>query len=167
MSTKIKGLQEIRDVVAQHQKSGKTVVFANGCFDLIHVGHVRYLEAARALGDLLVLGLNGDESVGLLKGPGRPVMNQEERAEILAAMECVDYVLLFDDPTAERILEELKPDIHAKGTDYTEQTVPERDTVLSYGGSIAIVGDPKDHSTQDFLRRITQSGLSQSPSSSK
>ncbi|MDA2935505.1 D-glycero-beta-D-manno-heptose 1-phosphate adenylyltransferase [Acidobacteria bacterium AH-259-D05] len=156
MSSKIKTLREMGEIVSQHRKSGKTVVFANGCFDLIHVGHVRYLEAARALGDLLVLGLNKDKSVRLLKGPGRPLMNQEERAEILAAMECVDYVVLFDDPTAERILEELKPDIHAKGTDYSRETVPERETVLSYGGSVAIVGDPKDHSTKDFLRRIAQ-----------
>ena len=132
------------------------MVFANGCFDLIHVGHIRYLEAARALGDLLVLGLNGDESVRLLKGPGRPTMNQEERAEVLAAMECVDYVILFDDPTAERLLQELQPHIHAKGTDYSEETVPERETVLAYGGLVKIAGDPKDHSSKDLLRQIAE-----------
>ncbi|MCH8820269.1 MAG: adenylyltransferase/cytidyltransferase family protein [Acidobacteria bacterium] len=142
------------------RSDGKTVVFANGCFDLIHVGHIRYLEAARALGDLLVLGLNGDESVKLLKGPGRPTMNQEERAEILAAMECVDYVVLFDDPTAERLLQKLQPDIHAKGTDYTEDTVPERETVLAYGGSVKIAGDPKDHSSKDLLKQIAAGKVS-------
>ena len=156
MTNKIKPLQEITTLVAQQQEVGKTAVFANGCFDLLHVGHIRYLEAARALGDLLVLGLNGDKSVRQLKGPGRPLMNQDERAEILAALECVDYLVVFDDPTAKEVLETLKPNIHAKGTDYTRESVPERDTVLSYGGSIAIVGDPKDHSTQDFLRQIAE-----------
>ncbi len=151
---KVKALPEISTLVSEHQKTGKTVVFANGCFDLLHVGHIRYLEAARALGDILVLGLNGDKSVRQLKGPGRPLMNQEERAEILAALECVDYLVLFDEPTAKEVLETLQPNIHAKGTDYTRESVPERETVLSYGGSIAIVGDPKDHSTKDFLRQI-------------
>ena len=160
MTSKIKALQEISTLVAQQQEDGKTVVFANGCFDLLHVGHIRYLQAARALGDLLVLGLNGDKSVRQLKGSGRPLMNQDERAEILAALECVDYLVLFDNLTAEEILERLKPDIHAKGTDYTQESVPERDTVLSYGGSIAIVGDPKDHSTKNFLRQIAESNPS-------
>ena len=152
--SKVKALPEISTLVSEHQKTGKTVVFANGCFDLLHVGHIRYLEAARALGDILVLGLNGDKSVRQLKGPGRPLMNQEERAEILAALECVDYLVIFDEPTAKEVLETLQPNIHAKGTDYTRESVPERETVLSYGGSIAIVGDPKDHSTKDFLRQI-------------
>ena len=164
MKTKVKALEEITAIVSQHQRSGRKVVFANGCFDLLHVGHIRYLEAARALGDVLVLGLNGDESVRRLKGPGRPLMKQEERAEVLSALECVDYLVLFDDLTAHGILEKLQPDFHAKGTDYTRETVPERDTVLSYGGSIAIVGDPKDHSTQDLMRRIAQS---KSPAPSK
>ena len=154
--SKVKTLQEINILVTEHQEAGKIVVFANGCFDLLHVGHIRYLEAARALGDFLVLGLNGDKSVRQLKGPGRPLMIQEERAEILAALECVDYLVLFDSPTAKEVLETLKPNIHAKGTDYTRESVPERDTVLSYGGSIAIVGDPKDHSTKDFLRQIAE-----------
>ncbi len=168
MVTKVKALQEITAIVTKHQRAGKKVVFANGCFDLLHVGHVRYLEAARALGDVLVLGLNGDESVRILKGAGRPLMKQEERAEVLSALECVDYLVLFDEVTAHGILEKLQPDIHAKGTDYTRETVPEKDTVLSYGGSIAIVGDPKDHSTQDFLRRIAQNeSPAQSKSSSK
>lgn len=156
VESKIKTLPELLDIVARDRTEGKTVVFANGCFDLIHVGHIRYLEAARALGDLLVLGLNGDESVRLLKGPGRPAMNQEERAEVLAAMECVDYVILFDDPTAEHLLRELQPDIHAKGTDYSEETVPEREIVLAYGGSIRIAGDPKDHSSKDLLKQIAE-----------
>jgi rfaE bifunctional protein nucleotidyltransferase chain/domain len=154
--SKVQALDQIGTLVSEHQAAGKTVVFANGCFDLLHVGHIRYLEAARALGDFLVLGLNGDKSVRQLKGPGRPLMNQEERAEILAALECVDYLLVFDEPTAEKVLETLKPNIHAKGTDYTRESVPERETVLSYGGSIAIVGDPKNHSTKDFLRQIAE-----------
>lgn len=152
--SKVQALQEISTLVSEHQAAGKTVVFANGCFDLLHVGHIRYLEAARALGDVLVLGLNGDKSVRQLKGPGRPLMNEQERAEILAALGCVDYLVIFDEPTAKKVLETLKPNIHAKGTDYTRESVPERETVLSYGGSIAIVGDPKDHSTKDFLRQI-------------
>ncbi len=154
--SKVKALQEISTLVSEFKEAGKTVVFANGCFDLLHVGHIRYLEAARALGDILVLGLNGDKSVRELKGPGRPLMNQEERAEILAALECVDYLVVFDEPTAKQVLETLKPDVHAKGTDYTRESVPERETVLSYGGSIAIVGDPKDHSTKDFLKKIAK-----------
>ena len=154
--SKVQTLQEISTLVREHQAAGKTVVFANGCFDRLHVGHIRYLEAARALGDVLVLGLNGDKSVRQLKGPGRPLMNEQERAEILAALGCVDYLVIFDEPTAKKVLETLKPNIHAKGTDYTRESVPERETVLSYGGSIAIVGDPKDHSTKDFLKQIAE-----------
>ncbi|MDA2927794.1 adenylyltransferase/cytidyltransferase family protein [Acidobacteria bacterium AH-259-G07] len=154
MSHKIKALPQIKQIVSRQQEDGKTVVFANGCFDFLHVGHIRYLEAARALGDILVLGLNGDKSVRAIKGPGRPLMDQQERAEIMAALECVDYIVVFDDLRADQVLAELKPDVHAKGTDYTSETVPERDTVLSYGGTIAIVGDSKDHSTRDYLRRI-------------
>lgn len=156
VSHKIKALPEIKDIVSRHQENGKTVIFTNGCFDFLHVGHIRYLEAARALGDILVLGLNGDKSVRAIKGPGRPLMDQQERAEIMAALECVDYIVVFDDLRADRLLAELKPDVHAKGTDYTQETVPERDTVLSYGGTIAIVGDSKDHSTRDYLRRIRE-----------
>lgn len=154
MLDKIKTLVEIRDILAPHRSSGKSVVFANGCFDLLHVGHIRYLEAARSQGDLLVVGLNNDESVHALKGPGRPLMNEQERAEIVAALECVNYVIIFREVTADGILGKLRPDVHAKGTDYTEATVPERQTVLSYGGRIAIVGDPKNHSTREFLERI-------------
>jgi rfaE bifunctional protein nucleotidyltransferase chain/domain len=136
------------------QRTGKKIVFTNGCFDLIHVGHIRYLTDARSRGDALVVALNSDQSVRRLKGPDRPIMPEDERAEILAALAAVDYVTIFDDPTADRILDHLRPDIHAKGLDYTELTVPERATVLAYGGQIAIAGDPKDHSTKDLLARI-------------
>lgn len=156
MSQKLQSLSKLKSVVSAHQQENRTVVFVNGCFDLLHAGHIRYLEAASALGDLLVLGLNSDNSVRELKGPERPVMNQEERTEILAALECVDYIVVFDDPQADQILSELKPDIHAKGTDYTQATVPERETVLSYGGLIAIVGDAKKRSTHNFIERIKQ-----------
>ena len=155
-SEKLKTLQEIQELTVQYQKQGKIVVFANGCFDLLHAGHTRYVQSARSLGDVLVLGLNGDESVRALKGKGRPVMNEQERVEMVVALECLDYVVVFNDLTADHILRVLKPDVHAKGTDYTEGTVPEKATVLSYGGKVAIVGGPKDYSTSDYLQRITQ-----------
>lgn len=151
---KLKTRIEMARIAEELRRRGRRLVFANGCFDLLHVGHVRYLQAARAEGDLLVLALNGDASVSKLKGPGRPLMPQAERAEMLCAFECVDYVVIFDDLTVDGLLLQLRPDVHAKGTDYTVETVPERATVQSYGGRIAIVGDPKDHSTRDFLRRI-------------
>jgi rfaE bifunctional protein nucleotidyltransferase chain/domain len=151
---KLTQLDKLTGLIRNRQEAGDTVVFVNGCFDLLHVGHVRYLQSARAMGDLLVLGLNSDQSVRALKGPGRPVMPQSERAEILAALTCVDFIVIFDDSTVDRLLLQLKPDIHAKGTDYTEETVPERETVLSYGGKVAIAGDPKDHSTKELLARI-------------
>lgn len=150
---KIKTLEEAKRLVEDFQSGGRKVVFANGCFDLLHVGHVRYLQAARALGDLLVVGLNADQVVRLLKGPGRPLMPEKERAELLAALACVDLVVVFNEPTADRLLALLRPDVHAKGTDYTEDSVPERKTVLAYGGRVAIVGDAKDHSTRDYLSR--------------
>lgn len=131
-------------------------MFANGCFDLFHVGHVRYLEGARQQGDVLVVGVNSDRSVRQLKGEGRPLLPEDARAELLAAMECVDYVVIFDDLTAENILRDLRPDVHSKGTDYTEATVPEREVVRSWGGRVVIVGDPKDHSTRDVLARIAK-----------
>jgi len=152
---KIKNIDELKAAVRQLHESGKTVVFANGCFDLIHVGHVRYLQSARAMGHALIVGVNGDAGVKALKGKGRPLQNEDDRAEMIASMACVDYVLLFDDPTVDGILRALKPDIHAKGTDYSEESVPERDTVLSYGGRVAIAGDPKDHSTRDLIQTIT------------
>ena len=153
-TSKVRQIEELKVLVRQHQKSGRKVVFANGCFDLIHVGHIRYLESAKALGDILVLGVNGDASVRALKGKGRPIQSESDRAEILSSLECVDYVLMFEAVTADGILQELRPDIHAKGTDYTEETVPERATVLSYGGRVAIAGDSKAHSTRDIIDLI-------------
>lgn len=146
--------EQLRDEIRRRQRAGEKVVFVNGCFDLLHVGHVRYLTDARRRGSCLVVALNSDASVRRLKGPDRPLMPEDERAEILGALACVDYVTVFDDPTADRLLDFLRPDIQAKGTDYTEATVPERATVLAYGGSIVIAGDPKDHSTSDLLRKL-------------
>src|SRR5215217_1088147 len=140
--------------VALDRNSGARIVFANGCFDVLHVGHVRYLEGARRLGDILIVGINSDEQVALQKGAGRPVLPARERAEIVAALESVTYVTIFDEPTVSELLLALKPDVHAKGTDYTTDTVPERDVVRSYGGEVAIVGDPKDHSTSAIIERI-------------
>jgi rfaE bifunctional protein nucleotidyltransferase chain/domain len=146
----VKVLQRLLDLRA----SDKKVVFANGCFDLLHVGHIRYLEGAKQFGDVLVVGVNSDDSVRHLKGPGRPLMPEVERAEILSALACVDHIIIFHEPTAEKILLALKPDVHCKGTDYTAETIPERAVVLSYGGQVAIAGDPKDHSTHDFIQEI-------------
>jgi rfaE bifunctional protein nucleotidyltransferase chain/domain len=154
MREKIKSLPELKEIVAQRRSSGQKVVFANGCFDLLHAGHTRYLEAAKRLGDVLIVAVNGDKCVAALKGAGRPLQPEADRAEILASLECVDYVLLFDAPTVDGILSELRPDVHAKGTDYTEETVPERKTVLGYGGRVVIAGDAKDHSTKDLIQTI-------------
>jgi rfaE bifunctional protein nucleotidyltransferase chain/domain len=137
-----------------HRKNGTRVVLANGCFDVLHVGHVRYLAGARELGDVLVVGVNSDAQVERLKGAGRPIMSALERAELVDALNSVTYVTVFDEPTVEELLFALKPDVHAKGTDYTEDSVPERDVVRSYGGRVAIVGDPKDHSTSVILARL-------------
>jgi rfaE bifunctional protein nucleotidyltransferase chain/domain len=140
--------------VSAARKRGDRIILANGCFDILHAGHVRYLTGARALGDLLVVGVNSDEQVSVLKGPGRPLMPEAERAEIVASLEAVDFVTVFAEPTVEALLLEIRPDIHAKGTDYTEETVPEREVVRSYGGRVAIVGDPKDHSTSELIGRL-------------
>lgn len=140
--------------VAIARKQGARIVFANGCFDILHVGHVRYLEGAKALGDLLVVGINADEQVRALKGEGRPLVPERERAEIIAAIRAVDFVTIFQEPTVEALLLSLRPDIHAKGTDYTEETVPERDVVRSFGGRVRIVGDPKDHSTTEMIKEL-------------
>ncbi len=140
--------------VQEKKKQGLRVVLANGCFDLLHVGHVRYLEGAKALGDLLVVAINSDRQVAALKGNGRPVMPEQQRAEIVGSLAAVDLVTIFDEPTVENLLFALRPDIHAKGTDYTEETVPERAVVSSYGGRVAIVGDPKNHSTSEILDRL-------------
>jgi len=135
---------------------GKRTVLANGCFDILHVGHVRYLEGARALGDTLVVAINSDRSVRALKGDGRPILNEQERVALVSALRCVDHVVVFDEPDVTRVLEVLHPAIHAKGTDYTEATVPEREQVRAYGGQVRIAGDPKDHSTRDVIRRILE-----------
>ena len=140
--------------IAEARESGARIVLANGCFDVLHVGHLRYLAGARELGDMLVVGINSDEQVAIQKGPGRPVLPATERAEIVAALESVTYVTIFDEPTVEQLLLTLKPDVHAKGTDYTTESVPERDVVRSYGGQVAIVGDPKDHSTTEIIARV-------------
>jgi rfaE bifunctional protein nucleotidyltransferase chain/domain len=140
--------------VADLREHGAKIVLANGCFDLFHVGHLRYLEGAAALGDVLVVGVNSDEQTRKLKGDGRPHTPENERAEIIAGLRCVDLVILFKEPTVEELLLAIKPDFHAKGTDYTTETVPERDTVRSYGGTVAIVGDPKDHSSTEIIDRL-------------
>ena len=135
---------------------GRRIVLANGVFDLLHVGHVRYLEAARALGDVLFVGINGDAAVARVKGAGRPLMPARERAEVLAALRAVDHVVVFEEDTADALIAAIRPAIHAKGTDYTTDTVPERDTVRRYGGRVAIVGDPKDHPTRDAIQTIVE-----------
>ena len=141
-------------LIAGERTAGRTIAFANGGFDLLHVGHVRYLQAAAAEADRLVVAINDDESVRGLKGEGRPILSGADRAELVAALRGVDYVVLFPEATVGPLLLALKPDVHCKGTDYTVDTVPERETVRAYGGRIAIVGDPKDHSTRDLLARI-------------
>ena len=146
--------EELLAAAAADRAAGRTVAFANGCFDLLHVGHVRYLQAAAAEADRLVVAINDDRSVCSLKGPGRPILSEQDRAELIAAVRGVDYVVIFPEPTVTPLLLALKPDVHCKGTDYTVDTVPERETVRAYGGRVAIVGDPKDHSTRDLLARI-------------
>jgi rfaE bifunctional protein nucleotidyltransferase chain/domain len=148
---KVRTLDELPGLAA-----GKKTVLANGCFDILHVGHVRYLEGARRLGDTLVVAINSDRSVRALKGPGRPILNEKERSALVSALRCVDHVVVFDEPDVTRVLDTLRPAIHAKGTDYTEATVPEREKVLAYGGQVRITGDPKDHSTKDVIRRIEE-----------
>jgi rfaE bifunctional protein nucleotidyltransferase chain/domain len=148
---KLHRLEELSELVR-----GKQVVLTNGCFDILHVGHVRYLQDARALGDVLVVAINSDSSMRQIKDSGRPILSQEERVVLVSALRCVDYVVVFDEPDVSRVLDLLRPSIHAKGTDYTEQTVPERDKVLSYGGAVRITGDPKNHSTRDIIERILE-----------
>lgn len=145
---------EVAEIVRHGRERGLTFAFANGAFDLLHVGHVRYLEAARREADRLIVAVNDDASVGALKGQGRPVMTATDRAEVVAALRAADYVVIFSEPTVTPLLLLLTPDVHCKGTDYTVDTVPERDTVVAYGGRIAIVGDPKDHSTSDLVKRL-------------
>jgi len=152
--SKIGTLESVRGRIEQARRDGRRVAFANGCFDVIHVGHVRYLNAARAEADVLVVAVNGDASVRRLKGAGRPLLPEQERALLVAALACVDHVVVFHEDDVSRLLLELRPDVHCKGTDYTTETVPERDVVRSYGGRVAIVGDPKDHDTSELLARI-------------
>ena len=150
------GVDDASALAARLRAEGKRIVLANGCFDLLHVGHVRYLAAARRLGDVLFVGLNSDASVARLKGPGRPLLGAADRAELLAALRSVDHVVLFDDETADGLIRRLRPHVHAKGTDYAEDTVPERETVRAVGGSVAIAGDPKAHATGALIRMILE-----------
>jgi D-glycero-beta-D-manno-heptose 1-phosphate adenylyltransferase len=152
--SKIVTRESLRNKLAEHKKRGQRIVLANGCFDTLHVGHVRYLEGARHEGDVLVVGVNADSSVCKLKGPGRPILDENARALLVAALRSVDYVILFSEPSVESLLDELRPDVHAKGTDYTAETVPERATAARLGVRVAIVGDPKDHSTRDLLESV-------------
>jgi D-glycero-beta-D-manno-heptose 1-phosphate adenylyltransferase len=147
---------ELIEAVARDRKAGRTFAFANGCFDLLHVGHVRYLQGAAAEADRLIVAINDDASVAALKGAGRPILTARDRAEIVSAVRGVDYVVVFGDATVERLLNLLRPDVHCKGTDYTVDTVPERAVVRAYGGRIAIVGDAKAHSTRDIISRLAR-----------
>jgi D-glycero-beta-D-manno-heptose 1-phosphate adenylyltransferase len=150
---KILGRDELGKRVTEWRTRGEKIILTNGCFDLLHVGHVRYLHGAKALGGRLVVAINSDESVREVKGAGRPLMPQEERAEIVAALEDVDAVVVFSEPDVRALIREIRPDVQAKGTDYTLESVPERDTLIACGGQVAIVGDPKDHSTTEFIRK--------------
>lgn len=152
--SKLKNLDELSNIVKKWREKGKKIVFANGCFDILHVGHIRYLKEAKKLGDLLIVAINSDSSAKKLKGDGRPVTPESERAEIVAAIEYVDYVTIFNEPTVSNLLLTLKPDIHAKGTDYTEDSVPEAETVMSYGGRVAITGDKKERSSTGVIERL-------------
>jgi rfaE bifunctional protein nucleotidyltransferase chain/domain len=154
--TKIQSLEAVRARLAEHRRRGQRIVLANGCFDLLHVGHVRYLEGAKREGDVLVVGVNDDASVRALKGAGRPVLPAPDRAALVAALAAVDYVVVFDSLTVVPLLEALRPDVHAKGTDYTPETVPERDAARALGARVAIVGDSKQHSTRDLFAAIRQ-----------
>jgi len=149
---KILSREQLRQRAAEWRAAGESLTLANGGFDLLHVGHVRYLHAAKQLGGRLIVAVNSDESMRSLKGQGRPMIPAEERAEIIAALADVDAVVIFPEPDVRRLIHEIQPDIHAKGTDYTVETVPERDEVLAYGGRVAIVGDPKDHSSTEIIR---------------
>ena len=145
--------EELIGIVERERREGRTIAFANGCFDLLHVGHVRYLQGAAQEADRLIVAVN-DDTVAGGKGPGRPILPAADRAELVAALRGVDYVIIFPEPTVTPLLQLLQPDVHCKGTDYTADTVPERETVRAYGGRVAIVGDPKDHSTRDLLARL-------------
>jgi D-glycero-beta-D-manno-heptose 1-phosphate adenylyltransferase len=151
---KIVSREGLQGIIEEHRQSGKKIVFANGVFDLLHVGHVRYLQAAKAEGDLLIVGINSDASTRKLKGEGRPILTERARAALVAALKSVDYVVIFDELDVNALLREFQPDVHAKGTDYTLNTVPEREMAALLGIRVAIVGDPKNHSTRDMLERL-------------
>jgi len=151
---RIRSRQSLIDAVERERSSGKTIVLANGCFDLLHVGHIRYLEGAKALGDVLIVGVNSDAQTRALKGESRPFTPEAERAEMIAGVRVVDLVTIFDEPTVEQLIRDIRPDVHAKGTDYTTETVPERDIIREVGGRVAIVGDPKDHSSTDLIAAL-------------
>ena len=154
LSNKVVDRQTLLRRVAEWRRAGQSVVLANGCFDLLHVGHIRYLRAAKALGNRLVVAVNSDASARRLKGEGRPLMPEQERAEIIAALQDVDAVVVFSEPDVRELIREIRPQVQAKGTDYTAQNVPEREVVLECGGRVEIVGDPKDHSSSEMLRAI-------------
>ena len=151
---RIRSRQSLIDAVERERSSGKTIVLANGCFDLLHVGHIRYLEGAKALGDVLIVGVNSDAQTRALKGESRPFTPEAERAEMIAGVRVVDLVTIFDEPTVEQLIRDIRPDVHAKGTDYTTETVPERDIIREVGGRVAIVGDPKDHSSTNLIAAL-------------
>jgi rfaE bifunctional protein nucleotidyltransferase chain/domain len=154
MSAPILELRDLKDAVGAARSQGDRVILANGCFDLLHVGHIRYLEGAKRLGGILVVGINSDRQAHALKGEGRPFAPENERAEIIASLGCVDFVTIFDEPNVEHLIAALRPDVHAKGTDYTIDSVPEREAVRAVGGTVAIVGDPKDHSSTELISRL-------------
>ena len=154
MNARVLTENELLDALERERANGRSIAFANGCFDVLHVGHIRYLQDAAREADVLVVGVNGDESVRTLKGEGRPVMPEQERAELIAAIRGVSYVTIFREESPRRLLQTLKPDVQCKGTDYTAESVPEAEIVRAYGGRVAIVGDPKDHSTTAVLEKL-------------
>jgi D-glycero-beta-D-manno-heptose 1-phosphate adenylyltransferase len=154
IDSKIKNLDDLKTQRETFRKEKKKVVFANGCFDILHVGHTRYLNEAKKMGDVLIVGLNSDRSIKKIKGANKPIVSEKDRERVIASLQAVDYVFLFNEERVDSILLQLEPDIHVKGTDYTEMTVPERETVISYGGKVAIAGDPKSHSTKFVIERI-------------
>ncbi len=156
MSARVIPREEVRALGERLRREGRRIAFANGCFDILHVGHVRYLDGAKRCGDVLVVGVNSDRAVEALKGKGRPIIPAEGRAELVAAVESVDYVVIFDGLTAAEILLDLLPHVHCKGTDYSRDSVPEREVVKGFGGEVQIVGDPKDHSTRELLAEISR-----------
>jgi rfaE bifunctional protein nucleotidyltransferase chain/domain len=154
MNAPILDRPQLIETITNKRQNGAKIVLANGCFDLFHVGHIRYLAGAKALGDILIVGINSDEQVRKLKGKNRPLMPENERAEIVSALRFVDFVTIFPEPTVTELIRAIRPDFHAKGTDYTTETVPEREIVREYGGQVAIVGDPKDHSSTELIGKV-------------